>query len=274
MLERVINMNSLYRSWQRLSVKNAGGGLDGVDISFYRADLRKNLRALQTAVSSGNYRPYAEKIYANHKNRKICISCVDDKIIQTVLADAIMMAYVPAKSVHGFINKRSVFTAKKTLDEALEDGAKFIHSVLSHCDDYDYAETQRRINKYGVNNPLGCKKLCERVGGNDKCDCNFSAEKLYPTPIIHALRVDRKCFTPTEPKDNIGHFKAKNPKNKAMDALSAILELNKKQYEITEQQKILKGQIEDLFERTNTLELVTPQGLMFKTEEGIFIKVG
>jgi hypothetical protein len=52
-----------------------------------------------------------------------------------------------------------------------------------------------------------------------------------------------------------------------------MLELNKRQYEITEQQKILKGQIEDLFERTNTRELATPQGMMFKTDDGIFIKV-
>jgi hypothetical protein len=155
-----------------------------------------------------------------------------------------------------------------------EDGAKFIHYVLSRCSDYDYAETQRRINKYGVNNPLGCKKLCERVGDDSRCDCNFTAEKVYPTPMIHALRVDRECFKPTYPKDSIGHFKAKNPKNKALDALSAILELNKKQHEISEQQKILKGQIEDLFERTNTQELQTPQGLLIKTGDDIFIKVG
>ena len=155
-----------------------------------------------------------------------------------------------------------------------KDGAKFIHHALSHCDDYDFAETQRRINRYGVNNPVGCKKLGERFGDVTLCLCNFSQEKMYPTPVIHALRVDSECFKPTAPKDNIGHFKAKNPKDKAVDALSAIIELNKKQYEISEQQKILKGQIEDLFERTNTLELQTPQGLLIKTDDGIFIKVG
>jgi len=59
-----------------------------------------------------------------------------------------------------------------------------------------------------------------------------------------------------------------------VDALSAIIELNKKQFEISEQQKIMKGQIEDLFERTNTREFQTPQGLMIKTDDGIFLKVG
>ena len=495
----VINMDSLYHSWQKVSMKKACPGLDGVDISFYRSDLQENLRSLQTSVASGNYRPYTEKVF-NHKDRSICIPSVDDKILQTAIAKIIMTAFVPAKSVHGFINNRSVFTAKKALVRAIdngvaeylkvdikrfydsinekillnkvellftdtellelieliinthspgistgsclspalsnlylsdfdrdiekysdfysryvddmlvapissvefikdklsevdleinpeksqpvhaadgfrylgfdikhdietsiqngdfelaemiyetqdcdvaanepsfpekssepettidsseyelpntirhvvrkchiiaaivemaeaehylsfpektnllqifhclsEDGAKFIHHVLSSCTDYDYAETQRRINKYSVNNPLGCKKLCERSGGDSHCTCNFTAEKMYPTPIIHALRVDQECFKFTGPKDNIGHFKAKNPKDKAVDALSSMIELNKKQFEISEQQKILKGQIADLFERTNTQEFQTPQGLLIKTEDGIFIKVG
>ena len=171
-----------------------------------------------------------------------------------------------------FAEKTHLLQIFHCLDEA---GAKFIHHVLSNCDDYDYAETQRRIDRYSGYNPVGCKKLRERVGDDGtRCLCNFSMEKMYPTPIIHAIRVDSDCFKPALPKDSIGHFKARNPKDKAVDALSAIMELNKKQYEIQEQQKILKSQIEDLFERSNTRELLTPQGLMVKTDDGIFLKVG
>ena len=498
--ERIVSMDSLYRCWQKISAKNTNGGLDGISLSLYHADLQKNLRSLQTAITSGSYRPYAEKNYTTEKNRIIAIYCIDDKLVQTALSVCLSESYTPAKSTHGFIPKRSVFTAKKALDNALSDGvyeyskvdirhfydsidcktllrkieliiedkrllflmemllnahnpgistgsclspalsnlylsdfdfeiehksvffsryvddmlvapannielirtklaeigldinlekstsvnvldgfkylgfdikrdkegtidtalqngdfataekmyetlecdiapeakptnnshqpepaysgydlpntirnvirkchiikaitekakiekhldlgekthllqifhclgdvgAKFIHRVLSDCTDYDYAETQRRINKYGVNNPLGCKKLCERVGSNEGCACNFAAENVYPTPIIHALRVDRECFKPTKPKDNIGHFKAKNPKDKATDALGYLIELNKKQYEIEQQQDIFRGQIEDLFERTNTRELQTPQGLLIKTDDGLFIKV-
>ena len=494
-LERTVSMDSLYRSCQRISQNKACPGFDGIDLSYYRSDLQKNLRSLQTSIITGNYRPFREKTF-NHKDREICISSIDDKIVQTSLAKAISTLYTPAKSVHGFIGKRSVFTAKKTLDDALrngvyeylkvdikrfydsinvnilfskienhvadtrllelfkllldahksglstgsclspalsnlyldefdrymeknsvfysryvddmlvapvsnlpliegelaevslginrekskpvnaaegfrylgfdikrdielaiqnndfslaesiyessecditaenpvtseknvesrksdyelpstiknvvskchlvrtiiekaktehylafhekthllqlfhclgEDGAMFIHDVLSNCDDYDFAVTQRRINRYTANNPIGCKKLRERIDAETLCSCNFGNEKIYPTPIIHALRIDRECFKPTSPKENIGHFKAKNPRDKAVDALSAIIELNKKQFEITEQQKILKGQIEDLFERTNSREFHTPQGLIIKSEDGIFLKVG
>ena len=540
-LEKVISMDSLYKAWQKISQKNAAPGLDGIDLSLYRTDLQKNLRTLQTSVSTRNYRPYSDKHFSM-KNRIISVSSLEDKIIQTALSEAILVNYEPAKSVHGFVRNRSIFTAKKTLDNALadgvyeyikvdikrfydsidtnrlyeilvgifpdegllqlfgllisahnpglstgsclspalsnlylnefdhhveenslfysryvddmlvspttslpiiqaklaevelelnsdksdwvnadegfrylgfeikrdletaiqngdfslaealfepresditlherhiqdgqqkkrqnpqlnnqresgaeqakaqslgyvqepteeqghgtvqlqdqeiadeqdeytmpntirnvvrkchivgsivekakeqhyvpfaekthllqifhclgDDGANFIHHVLSHCDDYDYAETQRRISKYRAYNPVGCKKLRERIDDDTRCICNFHKEKIYPTPIIHALRVDPGCYIPAEPKDNLGHFKAKNPLDKATDALTSMLELNRKHYEIAQQQEILKGQIEDLFQRNNTLEIQTPQGLVIKTDDGIFIKVG
>jgi hypothetical protein len=155
-----------------------------------------------------------------------------------------------------------------------EDGAKFIHHALGFCGDYDFAETQRHINKYTAPNAIGCKRLCERFGNIGKCACNFSNERIYATPIIHARRVKADCFMPAAPKDSIGHFRGKTPERKAEDALSGLLELNKKQYEIQEQQKIFRGQINSLFERGNISEFQTPQGLLIKTDDGIFIKVG
>ena len=527
----------------------ASAGIDGIDISLYRTDLQKNLRSLQASVANNKYEPYSEKTYTNRKGRNISISCIDEKILQTALSKTISLSYIPAGSVHGFIPKRSIYTAKKYLDTAIangileyskvdienfydsidiqilrrkiellindarfinlvnillgthrpgistgsclspvlanlylsdtdriiekssafysryvddmlvapadninliesnlanigleinaeksktvsvtdgftylgfdiqqavdnailsgnfalankiyetqesdisaeppedaqqaqspqdkaefaavpqnagstdyaapnaavtnytvpgaaikeyaepsaanvehtattntmraeyalpntilnvirkchfvseiiekircehyigladktlllqifhclgDEGTKYIHHILSNCSDYDYAETQRRIKNYKVSNPVGCKKICERMGGSDKCACNFTNEKRYPTPIIHALRVDSKCFKPIPLKNNIGHFRAKNPQDKAADALSAILDLNKKLYEITEQKSIFKGQIEDLFDRLNSSEYHTPQGLLIKNDDGIFIKV-
>jgi hypothetical protein len=97
---------------------------------------------------------------------------------------------------------------------------------------------------------------------------------MYATPIIHAIRVKADCFTPSSPKDNIGHFRGRTPESRAEDALSGLLDLNKKAYEIREQQNIFKGQIESLFERNNIHEFQTPQGLLVKTDDGLFIKVG
>ncbi|UYO61625.1 hypothetical protein LNN31_12620 [Acetobacterium wieringae] len=150
----------------------------------------------------------------------------------------------------------------------------YIHYVLSFCENYDYATTQNHIKRYKATNPLGCKKLCERFGDNSNCTCNFSAEKIYPTPVIHARRIKPDCFIPNSPKENIGHFRSQSPKQKAADALSTLMDLNKKKYELEEQQAVFKGQLESLFERSNSCELQTPHGLLVKNDDGIFIKVG
>ena len=155
-----------------------------------------------------------------------------------------------------------------------QDGSDFIHHILSRCEDYDYTETQTRINKYPSTHPLGCKKLGERIGPIDLCHCNFSKDKLYPTPIIYAKRIAPDCFTPIQPQDHIGHFKKQTPRTRAEDALSALFTLNKKAYEICEQQNIYKGQIEALFQHGTTQEFQTPHGLLIRTEDGIYVKVG
>jgi len=494
--ERVCSMEVLRNLWQKIAAKGGAPGIDNIDISFYRSNLPHNLRSLQTAIATENYKPYADKIFT-HKNRNINISSIDDKIVQSAISNIILSVYNPPQSVHGFIKNRSVFSAKKALDYAIaknipsfskidikrfydsidtdillqkisqiigdkkflhlvekllsahtpgistgsclsptvsnlylaefdnfaqrnsqfyaryvddilvapanninilgdklseiglninfeksktvnvydgfkylgfdikhtvdtaiqrgnfalaekiytpqesdvaasvepalpkaenasqneyeapthisnvikncgivkiivfkakaekylgypdkttllqifhclgKDGEHFIHHTLSNCLDYDYAETQRHINKYSAPGPVGCKKLSDRYDDKCKCVCNFSQDKtIYPTPIIHALRVKSDCFIPNTPKDHIGHFKGKTPKHKAEDAISSLLTLNKKAFEIQAQQGIFKGQIENLFDKMGIIEIQTPHGLLVKNNDGIFIKVG
>lgn len=124
--ERATTMDMLYHAWQKISAKNGCAGVDGVDLSFYRSDLRNNLRTLQTAAVAGDYRPYAEKRY-NRKDREICVHCVDDKIMQTAVAEVVSTAYTPPMCVHGFIKNRSIYSAKKSLDHAVRGG------IVDYC---------------------------------------------------------------------------------------------------------------------------------------------
>jgi hypothetical protein len=158
-----------------------------------------------------------------------------------------------------------------------EEGQKYLHFVLSCCDDYNYAVTQGHIDRCPAFNPLGCKKLCERFEDTcdrSNCNCNFKNDKLYPTPVIHALRRKPDCMTLQAKGDSIGHFKQLPAKQGAADALSRMLELNKKEYEIKSQRNIVSGQLESLFKRGNITEIQTPQGLLIKNNDGFFIKVG
>ena len=104
--DRVTSINTLHTAWQKISGGSSNSGIDGIDLKLYKSDLSRNLRTLQTALVSHNYRPYREK-YFHAKNRVIGISCVEDKIVQTALALIIASSYTPSGNVHGFIKNRS-----------------------------------------------------------------------------------------------------------------------------------------------------------------------
>ena len=158
-----------------------------------------------------------------------------------------------------------------------DEGAQYIHYVMSFCMNYDYAITQKHIDGCSCINPLGCKKLSlrfEDVYGKAECTCNFKDVDMYPSPVIHAKKILPGCFNSFHKEENIGHFQRKPVKQNTEDILSRLIELNKQQYEINVQQKICAGQIKNLLARNEILELQTPQGLLINNESGLFIKVG
>lgn len=158
-----------------------------------------------------------------------------------------------------------------------EEGDNYIHKVLSYCTDYNYDITQNYIKKCRVEVPLGCKKLCERfpdICDKKLCTCNFSNERLYPTPVIHALRNNPGCYNPDAAKElSKGHFKGGTGKKGIPGLIESLMDINKKQADIAQQQSICKDRINELFKKNNIFEFQTSYGLVVKTEEGIFLKL-
>jgi len=148
---------------------------------------------------------------------------------------------------------------------------------MSGCINYDYAVTQRYIDRCGCSNPVGCKKIMERFEGiysKSECRCSFSSENMYPSPIIHAKRVAPNCFKPTTPDEKVGHPNKVPTRANVTDYVAQLIDLNKKEYEIHSQQKICTGQIENLFTKNDLVEIQTPQGKLIKTKDGLFLKIG
>ena len=157
-----------------------------------------------------------------------------------------------------------------------KEGEKYLHKILSYCMDYSYNITQGYINNCNLKKPVGCRKICdsfEEVCNKSKCKCNFSQEKIYPTPVIHAIRQKKDCFVLKDEEKNIGHFKKLPPKQNLQDILAKIIELNKKSHEINIQKNICKDKLEELFERNAFTEFDTPYGLLIKNPDGFFIKI-
>jgi len=157
-----------------------------------------------------------------------------------------------------------------------KDGADFIHSTMRQCINYSFEVTQNHIDRCNLPYPIGCKKLSDRfedIYGKSGCTCNFSNASMYPSPVIHAVRVRPQCFSLPRQEERTGHFKQAPVKESADDTLRRLIDLNKKDYELQQQRSICNGQMESLFSRNDLTEIQTPQGLLIKTGEGFFLKV-
>ena len=157
-----------------------------------------------------------------------------------------------------------------------QDGADFIHGTVRHCINYSFEVTQNHIDRCNLPYPIGCKKLSDRFEdtcGKNGCTCNFTNASMYPSPVIHAVRVRPNCFSLPKQEERVGHFKQAPVKEGADDTLRRLIDLNKKEYELRQQRGICNGQMESLFSRNGLTEIQTPQGLLIKTEEGFFLKV-
>jgi len=171
--------------------------------------------------------------------------------------------------------KRVLLYIYKCLDD---DGISYLHKILRYCIDYNYNTTEGYINRCSISQPIGCKKICEIFEGvcdKSRCGkCNFKNEKIYPTPLIHAIRQKSDCFKIPVKAESTGHFKKLPVKADINNTLSKVIELNKKSHEIHTQQEICKNHLEDLFERNKYTQIDTPYGLLIKNEDGVFIKIG
>jgi hypothetical protein len=120
-----------------------------------------------------------------------------------------------------------------------EEGHKYIHKIMSYCINYDYGITQKFIDKCNAAIPIGCKKMCERfedVYDKSGCKCDFRSDDMFPSPVIHAMRVDPSCFRLPAKEDQIGHFKQLPIKDDISSTVLRMIDLNKKEYEVKSQQ--------------------------------------
>lgn len=230
--------------------------IQSIETSEY-PDIEKGPAVSKTAVQRGTGAP--AHIVAVYENCHIVRSIVDK---------AKNGKYI------GYHERMSLLHVFHCLGEA---GEKYLHEVMGYCFNYNAQETQRHIDRCNTVNPIGCKKLAERFEdsyGKAKCMCNMANAGMYPSPIVHAKRVKPDCFIMRTVGESVGHFKQTAPKHSAEDAVSQLLQLNKQAYEIRSQQSAYARQVEALFARNDINEIETPHGLLLKTEQGLFIKVG
>ena len=126
-LGHYINVETLTLYFNKLDGMRAVG-IDGVTKEMYGKELQSNLAELVSRIRKCQYRPKPSRIVEIPKDdgstRPLAISCLEDKIVQTAIADILSRIYEPL-----FYSCSYGFRAKKSAHDALKAVNKISYQV-------------------------------------------------------------------------------------------------------------------------------------------------
>lgn len=116
-LARYLNKENLTKSFYKLK-KGKAVGIDGITIEEYEANLEENINNLYKRLVNMTYKPKPSKrIYipkpGSNKKRHLGIPCLEDKMVQYVLANVLNQIYEPMfiEQSYGFRPNRNCHQA-------------------------------------------------------------------------------------------------------------------------------------------------------------------
>jgi RNA-directed DNA polymerase len=124
-LVHLFNVPNLRRAFQELDGTKAPG-IDRVTKEQYRKDLEHNLVELERRLRDGSYRPRPSRLVLIPKpqggSRPLAIGCLEDKIVQTMMARLLEAIFDPlfSKRSYGFRRGKTAHQAIGRLYESIE----------------------------------------------------------------------------------------------------------------------------------------------------------
>lgn len=132
-----INRTNLAQAFSSLR-PNAASGIDRVSKQEYQQNLEENLRQLEQRLRLGNWvaKPAREVLIPKPQGgtRPLAIGCIEDKIVQTLVARILEAVYEPIFHRHsyGFRRKKSAHQALGRLYSVIDDRRE--HAVVVEMD--------------------------------------------------------------------------------------------------------------------------------------------
>lgn len=145
----------LEESFNKLN-KKAAVGIDGIDYSEYKTDLRENISRLYSSLKTESYQPKPIKRVwidkGDSKKRPLGISAIEDKIIQRAVTTILNNIYENDfyDFSYGFREKRSAHQALKFLwQQSMRSNIKwFINADIKGCfDNFSHKIMLELLNK-------------------------------------------------------------------------------------------------------------------------------
>lgn len=136
LFDKICAVKTLWRAWEKVKEKGAGGGIDHISLEYYERNLDKNLNRLgemlrrETYVPEPVRRTYIPKEKTSEK-RAIGISCIKDKIVQQAVKRVIepLFEKVFLKCSFGFRPQRGPQGAIRQVDRLMKTGNNWVANL-------------------------------------------------------------------------------------------------------------------------------------------------
>ncbi len=154
-LADVISLNTLYAAWEKVRSNDGVGGVDGVSLDAFAANLRINLDALANEVTYNTYRPHPLlRVEVDKKSggtRPLSIPVIRDRVLQTAVAQVLTPLFEAEFEDISFAYRkgRSVNQAVARIEQLRNQGYQWVvdADIQTFFDQVDHKLLMQQVSK-------------------------------------------------------------------------------------------------------------------------------
>ena len=145
LLEKLLNKPNMHRAYKRVLSNRGRGGIDGVEIDTFPAQVEREWPQVKVQLLTGNYQPAPVRRVEIPKPtggaRMLGIPTLMDRMIQQAIAQALSTQYEDSFSSHSY-----GFRTGKNAHQALLQAREYVNEGYSHIVDLDLERFFDRVN--------------------------------------------------------------------------------------------------------------------------------
>ncbi|MCL2322818.1 MAG: hypothetical protein FWC47_12035 [Oscillospiraceae bacterium] len=193
-------------------------------------------------------------------NRDISEITSDNNLIWSVLNGCSIIRYLCFKAKDtAYLTHGERLTLLYVFGHMDEEGGSFLHSIIGLTLNYNYAVTEKFINKIPAK-PISCVKIRDQykdLTAGLGCNCSFKLVKnSYPSPVLHALKEkdDNKITLPVSLVEDLTvedkkTFEDKlNVPKQTEEFVNNLIELKKKKRALEKEIGLCENQLNQIFD--------------------------
>ena len=165
-LSDLLNYKRFYQAYLKVSENNGAPGIDGISTQTFAKNLKPKLQKLIWEIQQGTYRCQPCKVVEIPKNkgsfRRLAIPTVRDRIIQTVLSQALTPFFEPhfERCSYGYRPERSYLQAVAQVEQYRDAGYTYVldADIKGYFDHIPQSQLIKELGNY-----IKCKELLNLI---------------------------------------------------------------------------------------------------------------